>query len=570
MKGLKQSTVATVIVGPVLDANGAAVTNAVVGDFRIAKNGMVATLSGATVTHDANGYYTIALTTGNTDTTGRLVITSGNTSHSMASHHWSVLPASVFDALYTNATNSTGGLVTATNAITALAGAISTLTAPQVRTELATELGRIDVATSSRMATYTQPTGFLAATFPSTVASTTNITSASGITLAATTHTGAVIPTVTSVTNGVTVSDKTGFKLASDGLASITAWTVAITGNITGNLSGSVGSISGVTFPSNFASLSINASGHVSRVTLVDTTTTNTDMRGTDGAALASNWTATRAGYLDSVLLAQNSNRTVQVTGSNHIAADVHEFQAGVITAVDFATGAIDANALATDAANEIATAVAATQALSRLDSMIESDGAGQFRFDTIALSMAPAGGGGGGTDWTANERTAIRSILGIPTSGTTPTDPTSGILDEIRDQTALIQSGGTIYVTSPVTASGQLSSPLVIGDDYLAANGRRFRWTVPLPSGYVIATSSAKFGMRFEDADGVNSFIATGTVSDAGSGNVYLDFDVPKATTGTLRPGWYDWSVEIVSSSGVEITRVKSGKNAEWVEKQT
>lgn len=32
------------------------------------------------------------------------------------------------------------------------------------------------------------------------------------------------------------------------------------------------------TFPSNFAALGINASGHISRVTLVDTTTTNTDM----------------------------------------------------------------------------------------------------------------------------------------------------------------------------------------------------------------------------------------------------------------------------------------------------
>lgn len=36
--------------------------------------------------------------------------------------------------------------------------------------------------------------------------------------------------------------------------------------------------------PSNFGLLGINGSGHVSRVTLVDTTTTNTDMRGTDGA----------------------------------------------------------------------------------------------------------------------------------------------------------------------------------------------------------------------------------------------------------------------------------------------
>jgi hypothetical protein len=45
-------------------------------------------------------------------------------------------------------------------------------------------------------------------------------------------------------------------------------------------------------FPSNFASLGINVSGHVERVTLVDTTTTNSDMRGTDNALLAASYTA--------------------------------------------------------------------------------------------------------------------------------------------------------------------------------------------------------------------------------------------------------------------------------------
>jgi len=189
MKGLKQSTVATVLVGPVLDSTGAAVTNAVVGDFRLAKNGTVATLSGATVTHDANGYYLIALTTGNTDTTGRLVLTSGNTAHSMASHHWSVLPASVFDAIYTNATNSTGGLATATGSITALAGAISTFAGGAVQS----------VTNPVTVGTNNDKTGYTA-----------------------------------------TVSDKTGFKLASDGLAQVTSWTVAITGNITGDLVGDV------------------------------------------------------------------------------------------------------------------------------------------------------------------------------------------------------------------------------------------------------------------------------------------------------------------------------------------
>ena len=67
--------------------------------------------------------------------------------------------------------------------------------------------------------------------------------------------------------------------------------------------------------------------------------------------------TRDRMGYLDGVLIAANYNqRTVQVTGSNHVAADIHELQPGVITSADFAPGAIDANALAADAVTEIRT----------------------------------------------------------------------------------------------------------------------------------------------------------------------------------------------------------------------
>jgi LysM repeat protein len=546
MQLLKQSTASTVYVGPVLDSAGAAVTTAVVGDFRLVKNGTAATLSGATVTHDANGYYTVALTTTNTDTTGRLTLAVGNTAMSMSTHRFSVLLASVFDALITNATNATGGLPTATAAISALAGAISTLTAGGVRTELTTELGRLDAAVSSRMASYTQPTGFLAATFPTTVASPTNITSATGVTLAATTHTGAVIPTVSTVTNGVTVStnsDKTGYSLSQS-------------------------------FPSNFASLGINASGHVSRVVLVDTVSAVTGLT-------ASNLDAA----VSSRLAPTVSGRTLDVTATGAAGIDwgnienqgsqvvLYDTSIQNVTSVDQTDSVISLAAGATISGgvdDEIAAAVAATQALSRLDSMIESDGAGQFRFDTIALEQAPAGGGGG-TDWTANERTAIRSILGIPTSGTTPTDPTVGILDTIRDKTNLITTG-TIASSIPVTASGQIDGPLVVGDDYLSANGRAFIWTVALPSAFVIATSTCKFGMEYQDEEGTYSFNVTGTVADAGSGNVTLTFDVPKATTGLLGPGWYRWSVEIASASGTEVTRVKSSHNklVEWVEKQT
>ena len=65
--------------------------------------------------------------------------------------------------------------------------------------------------------------------------------------------------------------------------------------------------------------------------------------------------TRDRMGYLDGVLIAANYNqRTVSVTGSNHVAADIHELQPAVITAADFAPGAIDANALAADAVAEV------------------------------------------------------------------------------------------------------------------------------------------------------------------------------------------------------------------------
>jgi hypothetical protein len=364
-------------------------------------------------------------------------------------------------------------------------------------------LSRLDAATSSRMATYTQPTGFLAATFPGTIASTTNITAASGITLAAVTHTGATIPTVTLVS-----------QLAQ-------------------------------------TALSVN-DAFLEVVPLVWEQSIN------------DTWPNNSFG--ERVLVGNTTQRSVAVTATHHVASVLHDANPDSIPEDAFITGALSARALAADAATEIATAVGTLQALTRLDSMIESDGAGQFRFDTIALSMAPAGGGGG-TDWTSSERIAIRGILGFNSSGVIAL-PSEGVLDSIKDKTDLITSG-TVQTSLPVTAAGQIASPLVIGDDYLNSNGRAFSWTVALPTGYSVGTSTCKFGMRYEDSEGVNSFVANGTVIDAGSGNVTLRFDVPKTTTNDLRAGWYDWSVEIANATS-EITPVKSGKNAEWQYKQT
>ncbi len=106
----------------------------------------------------------------------------------------------------------------------------------------------LDVAVSSRMATYTQPTGFLAATFPGTVASTTNITAGT-------------ITTTTNLTNlpSIPANWITAAGVAAAALNGKGDWNVGKTGyaltattglgnqtsNITGNLSGSVGSVTG-------------------------------------------------------------------------------------------------------------------------------------------------------------------------------------------------------------------------------------------------------------------------------------------------------------------------------------
>jgi hypothetical protein len=68
--------------------------------------------------------------------------------------------------------------------------------------------------------------------------------------------------------------------------------------------------------------------------------------------------------YGGRIVRATNSNTEVQITGSNHIAADIHDLQSGVISAGDFAANAITASALAADAVTEIQSGLATSAAL--------------------------------------------------------------------------------------------------------------------------------------------------------------------------------------------------------------
>ena len=110
---LKQSTAATVVAGPVLDTDGAIYTGMVAADFNLTKNGTNAALSGNTITSLGNGLYTVALTTGNTDTLGRLDLSCNKSAYVMPLRSFTVLTSATFDAIVTNGANAANGLITA-------------------------------------------------------------------------------------------------------------------------------------------------------------------------------------------------------------------------------------------------------------------------------------------------------------------------------------------------------------------------------------------------------------------------------------------------------------------------
>lgn len=191
----------------------------------------------------------------------------------------------------------------------------------------------------------------------------------------------------TSISNAIAALND--FDPAADTVSNVTL--VNTTTNLTNQTGGDATAANQTSISNAIAALNdFNpASDTVSNVTLVATCTSNSDMRGTDNAntiapdnagitsngtaiasngnGIASNGNAIAAlnditasdvfnqlisgsyvagSFGERLLVGTNSNRECQVTGSNHIAADVHEIQ----------TDAIDADSIAASAVTELQT----------------------------------------------------------------------------------------------------------------------------------------------------------------------------------------------------------------------
>lgn len=174
----------------------------------------------------------------------------------------------------------------------------------------------------------------------------------------------------------------------------------SVTGNVGGNVVGSVASVTGnvagsvnsVTTGVTLANNSVNANS-VSDVAAQEIAnavwTANITQSYAVGSVPAANWANNTFG--DRVIMSDSNNQNeVAITGSNHIAADIHEIQPDEI--IDIAQGVLtEATSTSTYAAGDVG------NVLGRLVNMIAADGA-NFQFTANALELAPSGGGGGGT----------------------------------------------------------------------------------------------------------------------------------------------------------------------------
>jgi hypothetical protein len=114
--------------------------------------------------------------------------------------------------------------------------------------------------------------------------------------------------------------------------------------------------------------------------------------------------------------------------------------------------------------------------------------------------------------------------------------------LNELLDRT---NTAVTVVSNNPVAADGTLG-PLIIGDDYLAANGRALQWTIAEVTGLTAANCVCKLGLK-----GVaGAKVITGTVTDLGN-TWLLSVDMENNDWDGLTEGLAEYSVEVHQGTG-------------------
>ena len=277
----------------------------------------------------------------------------------------------------------------------------------------------LNATVSSRMATFTLPTNFSSLAISGTGA----------------------------VTAG-TVSDKTGYSLTQSFPVNFATLAISGTGAVT------AGTVSDKTGYSLSGSQTFSTTGSVGSVTSGVTVTTNNDKTGyslavapLDAAGTASAvWNALLASYGTANTFGARVVRTrstspqneVTITGSYHIAADVHEMQPDVISSTSLATSAVDE--ISTGIWNDV-------RATSSPTGGIPAVGTYGYYLDS-RVSTAGGGGGGGSSVEVRQGPFIVKSEQ----------DTTESVVETFVGSSAPLQIQITDADNTPVSLSGTVN----------------------------------------------------------------------------------------------------------------
>lgn len=238
-----------------------------------------------------------------------------------------------------NVTQIGGQTTTAAGAVTVLASVGTAATATAQTGDCFTRIGaagasltalgdtriaNLDAAVTTRMASYTQPTGFLAATFPATVASTTNITAGT-------------ITTTTNLTNAPTAGDLTATMKTSVTTAASAATPVAtVSGDLSATMKTSVTTAASAATPVATVSGDLSATMKTSVTTACSAATLSGDLSATmkasvTTAASAATPVATVSGDLSATM---KTSVTTAASAATPVATVSGDFSATMKTSI--------------------------------------------------------------------------------------------------------------------------------------------------------------------------------------------------------------------------------------------
>lgn len=232
---VRQSTTRIVTVGPVLDADGAAVTTAVVGDFKGSVNGgNPAALNGsATLTHRHTGHYSLSLTATDLATVGSFEVTLDKTTDACPPKELTVIEEVIYDALFAASSNAFAGAAGSTTlgagAITATVIATAAIDADSIAADAITDA---KVASDVTIASVTGAVGSVTGAVGSVTGSVGSVASG-GITTAS--FAAGAINAAAIAADAIGASE-----LASDAVAEIAdaVWDEVLSGHLTAGSTG--------------------------------------------------------------------------------------------------------------------------------------------------------------------------------------------------------------------------------------------------------------------------------------------------------------------------------------------